>query len=70
MALWNEWICSKACQVILLMHIDLFTHTQMRIKSYLRLERREGEKKRDERLVLRKVKERWRECAAVLLHYN
>lgn len=44
--LWNERICNKACQVALPAPIYLCTHTgtSIRIKSYLRLVRREENK--------------------------
>ncbi len=57
MALWNKWICNKACQVIMLTHIDLFTHMDEN-KVMLKIRKKRGIKG-DERLALRKVKERW-----------
>lgn len=42
LALWNEWISNKACQVILLTHIDLFTHTDEN-KVILKIREKRGE---------------------------
>lgn len=49
MALWNEWKCNKACQVILLMHIDLFTHTHTHADENtvtLKIRKKKGNKRR------------------------
>ncbi len=42
MALWNKWICNKACQVIMLTHIDLFTHMDEN-KVMLKIRKKRGE---------------------------